>query len=264
MSHYRKESRSMGWFGKLAFGSLGMLFGGPLGAVIGAAVGHQLIDKRNDTSGYGFQSAQTGRLNDVETHQAAYFVCIFSVLGKLAKADGVVTHDELAVVDNVINSLQVPEQEKAFARGIFNESKSSPYSIEDFALQFYQMNKSRQTVLCSFIDILFQVAAADGALHPAEEKALNAIKSIFGLHDQQFDSIKARYFKDVDKYYRILNCTSSSTSEEIKKNYKKLAKDFHPDTIISKGLPDEFVDFATRRFQEIQEAYEKVRQDRGL
>lgn len=254
----------MSWFGKLAFGSLGMLFGGPLGAVIGAAVGHQLIDKRNDAAGYGFQRKQAGRLNDVEAHQAAYFVCIFSVLGKLAKADGVVTHDELAVADTVINSLNVSEQEKTFARSIFNESKSSPYSIEDFALQFYQMNRSQQTVLYSFMDMLFQMAAADGVLHPAEEKALGAIKNIFRLDDRQFDSIKARYFKDVEKYYRILNCTPSSTGDEIKKSYKKLVKDFHPDTIISKGLPDEFVDFATRRFQEIQEAYEKVRQERGF
>lgn len=254
----------MGWFGKLAFGSFGMLLGGPLGAVIGAAVGHQLIDKQNGASGCGYQRTPGGQLKDVETHQAAYFVCIFSVLGKLAKADGVVTHDELAVAENFITSLQISEQEKAFARSVFNESKSSPYSIEDFALQFFQMNKTRQTVLYSFMDILFQVAAADGVLHPAEEKALNAIKDIFRMPDQQFESIKVRYFKKVDKYYGILNCTTSSTNEEIKKSYKKLVKDFHPDTIISKGLPDEFVAFATKRFQEIQGAYENVRRERGF
>jgi DnaJ like chaperone protein len=108
------------------------------------------------------------------------------------------------------------------------------------------------------------VAAADGVLHAAEETALNSVKKIFQVSDRQFDNIKARYFKDVDKYYRILNSTPESPNEEIKKNYKALVKDFHPDTIISKGLPEEFINFATKRFQEIQEAYEKIKKDRGL
>lgn len=256
----------MAWFGKLAFGSLGMLLGGPLGAVVGAALGHRFVDKRapGGASREGLRQPPGGRGADLATHQAAYFVCIFSIMGKLAKADGRVTREELAVVDRVINSLDMTGQEKAFARRVFNESKNSPYAVEDFARQFYGMHKSRQAVLASFIDILFQISAADGVLHPAEEQALHAIKDIFRLEDRHFESIKARYFKDVDRYYRILNCTAASTDEEIKKSYKKLARDFHPDTIVSKGLPDEFVDFATGRFQDIQEAYAKVRQERGF
>ena len=62
----------------------------------------------------------------------------------------------------------------------------------------------------------------------------------------------------------MLNCTAQSTDEEIKRSYKKLVKEFHPDTIIAKGLPDEFIAFATKRFQEIQEAYEQIRKTRGL
>ena len=79
-----------------------------------------------------------------------------------------------------------------------------------------------------------------------------------------FDSIRARYFTDDNKNYQILNCTPKSTDEEIKKSYKKLAKDFHPDTVIARGLPDEFIDFATKRFQEIQEAYAQIRKARGF
>jgi DnaJ like chaperone protein len=112
--------------------------------------------------------------------------------------------------------------------------------------------------------VLFQVAAADGELHPAEEQAITNIRDIFRLTDGQFDSIRARYFKNDDKYYRMLNCTPHSTDDEIKKSYKKLAREFHPDTVISKGLPDEFIQFATRRFQEIQGAYEQIRKTRGL
>ena len=253
----------MAWFGKIAFGSLGMMFGGPLGAVLGAALGHQLIDKQQAATRPLFQQSGT-LLDNVAQNQAAYFVCMLSMLAKIAKADGAVTQDELAVVDRLIRDLPVPEEEKAFARRVFNEAKNSPHSLEDFAAQLYQMTRAEPTVLCSFLDILFQVAAADGVMHPAEEKAIRTVQDIFRISDQMFDSIQARYFKDNNKFYQMLDCTVQSTDEAIKKSYKKLVKDFHPDTIIAKGLPDEFVTFATKRFQEIQEAYEQIRKTRGF
>jgi len=254
----------MPWFGKIALGSLGMMFGGPLGAVLGAALGHHLIDKQQAAAERQFRQIPGPAFDAMAAQQAAYFVCILSMLGKIAKADGVVTQDELAVVDRFIRSLRVSGDEKAFARRVFNEAKSSSYTLEDFASQFYQMSKAQPAVLLSFLDVLFQVAAADGVLHPAEEQALNTVKDIFRLSDTQFDSIRARYFQDDDKYYHMLNCTPQSTDEEIKKSYKKLVKEFHPDTIIAKGLPDEFIEFATRRFQEIQEAYGQIRKTRGF
>ena len=76
------------------------------------------------------------------------------------------------------------------------------------------------------------------------------------------DNIKSLYFKDLDRYYKCLNSTPQNSDQEIKSNYKKLVKEFHPDTIVLKGLPEEFIDFATKRFREIQEAYEKIRQER--
>ena len=114
------------------------------------------------------------------------------------------------------------------------------------------------------MDLLFKLTAADGKLHHAEEDALKRIQNIFRINDQQFGSIKGIYFSDSDKYYKVLNSTTKNTNDEIKSNYKKLVKEFHPDTIISKGLPDEFIQFATKRFQEIQEAYEKVRKERDF
>lgn len=253
----------MAWFGKIALGSLGMMFGGPLGAVLGAALGHHLIDKKEAQARERFQ-LPGAPVDSVAAHQAAGFVCILSILAKIAKADGVVTQAELTVVDRFIKSLNVSPDEQDFAHRVFNEAKNSPYSLEDFATQFYRMTQAQPVVLCSFLDVLFQVAAADGVLQPTEEQALRTVKDIFRLTDAQFDSIRARYFQNDDKYYQMLNCTPQSTDEEIKKSYKKLAREFHPDTVISKGLPDEFIQFATRRFQEIQQAYEQVRKKRGF
>jgi DnaJ like chaperone protein len=248
----------MGWYGKLAFGSLGLFIGGPLGAIAGAALGHHLIDKRINMPG------RPSVFQRVEQAKAAFFVSMFSILGRLAKADGVITRDELAVVDNFISNMNISDKEERFARRIFNEAKNSRYSIDDFARQLYDINRRNPTILLSFMDVLFQLAAADGIFHPAEETALNRIKNIFIINDTQFENLKARYFENVDKYYRTLGCTASSSDKEIKTSYRKLVKEFHPDTIISKGLPEEFTDFATKRFEEIQQAYEKVKKERGF
>jgi len=259
----------MGWFGKLTFGSIGMLLGGPLGAIAGAALGHHLVDKRSDLIG------QTGRTQPgralpgvgfgrAEQTQAAYFISLFSILGKLSKIDGVVTQDEIAVVQGFINTLPMDEREKQFARQVFNEAKDSPYAIEDFAAQLYQGSQTQPALLVSFFELLFKIAAADQKLHPAEETALKNIQGIFKISDSQYEDIKAVYFKDIDKSYKILNCTPESSNDEIKSSYRKLVKDFHPDTIISKGLPEEFTDFAEKRFREIQESYEKISRERNI
>ena len=249
----------MGWFGKLTLGSLGFIMAGPLGAIAGAALGHQLFD-REDNRG----RTQSLPFGYVEQTQAAYFVSLFSILGKIAKADGVVTREEISVVDHFLGTLRLPEQQKQFAKNVFNEAKNSPYSIEDFASQLYQVNQGQPTILLSFMDLLFKIAAADGKLHPGEEAALNQVKNTFRISDSQFENLKSVYFKQDDKSYRVLNCTPESTDEEIKSSYKKLVKEYHPDMIISKGLPEEFMEVATKKFQEIQEAYEKVRKERGF
>ena len=254
----------MSWFGKLTFGSLGLFLGGPLGAIAGAALGHHLIDKRGNFTKRAIHTTQEPTLGYAEQTQAAYFISLFSILGKLAKIDGVVSREEIGVVENFINTLPVQGREKQFARQVFKEAKNSTYSIEDFAIQLYQATKQQPAVLLSFLDLLFQIAAADGTLHTAEEAALRRIKDIFQVSDQQFDNIRAVYFKELDKYYKILGCRPESSNEEIKGSYKKLVKDFHPDTIVSKGLPEEFMDFATKRFREIQEAYENITQERKL
>ena len=254
----------MGWFGKLTFGSLGMFLGGPLGAIAGAALGHHLVDKQRDDMAYETRSDAQPELRHVEQTQATYFISIFSILGKFAKIDGVVSSDEISVTQGFINSLPIREGEKQFAKKVFREAKDSRYSIEDFAVQFYQMNRQRPELRLSFFDLLFQVAAADRVFHAAEEASLNRIKDIFQISDQQYDNIKSIYFEDVDKSYKLLSCTPESSNQEIKSRYKKLVKDFHPDRIVSKGLPEEFTEFATKRFREIQGAYEKIRKDRNF
>jgi DnaJ like chaperone protein len=249
----------MSWFGKIMGGTIGLLFGGPLGAVAGATLGHIAFDKTSEAPQYAQK-----RLNRTEQVQAAYFISLFSMLGKFAKIDGVVTRDEIAVIDRFLRQMGISGTERDFAIGIFNDAKDSAYTIQDFAGQFYEVSRHQRALLYSFLDLLFQLALADGTLHHAERQAIDDVRRIFGVSDPEFAGIQGRYIDDAEKYYSVLSCTSACTDEEIKKQYKKLAKDFHPDTIIAKGLPEEFVAFATKRFQDIQEAYEKIKKKRGF
>ena len=254
----------MGWFGKLTFGTLGLLFGGPLGAIAGAAMGHMLVDKKFGAPGQATRSIPGPEFGQAEQAQATYFISLFSILGKMSKIDGVVSRSEIDVVQGFIDGLPMAEREKQFARQVFNEAKNSQYAIEDFADQLYGAIQTQPALVVSFFDLLFKIAAADGRLHPAEENALKSIKLIFRLSDRQYDDIKAVYFQELDKHYKMLNCTPESSIDEIKSNYKKLVKDFHPDKIMSKGLPEEFIEFAEGRFREIQESYEKIARERNF
>lgn len=254
----------MGWFGKLTLGSLGMLLGGPLGAIAGAALGHALIDSKIDAARPSYRELPHPGYADAEKTQAALFVSLFSMLGKLSKIDGRVAKNEIKVVQEFIDSLPIGETEERFARQVFNEAKNSPYQLEDFATQLYQTIKHEPPLRLSYFDLLFKIVAADGTFHPAEETALKRIQAIFQINDSQYKNLKAVYFNETDKHYKMLNCTPDSTTDEIKANYKKLVKDFHPDVIIAKGLPEEFIEFASNRFREIQESYEKIGKERGF
>ena len=135
----------MGWFGKLTLGSLGLFMGGPLGAIAGGALGHLLFDKEDNIA------SKTLPFGQADQAQAAYFISLFSILGKLAKADGVVSREEINIVNQFLSTLRLPEQQKQFAKNIFNEAKKSPYSIDDFASQLYQVNHNQPTILLSFM-----------------------------------------------------------------------------------------------------------------
>jgi DnaJ like chaperone protein len=254
----------MGWFGKISLGSLGMLLGGPLGAIAGAALGHMLIDKKVELARQKYSQIPPPEFRPAERVQAAFFVSLFSVLGKISKVDGVVHREEINVVQAFINGLPIEETEKQFARQVFNEAKSSPHRIEDFAAQLYRTVGGRPELIHAYFDLLLRIVAADGSFHPAEEEAIKRVRATFGISDEQYEDMKAVYFDGLDKHYKTLDCTPESSIDDIKRNYKKLVKEFHPDVIISKGLPEEFVEFASNRFREIQESYEKIKKERNF
>ncbi|MFP4566565.1 MAG: TerB family tellurite resistance protein [Spirochaetaceae bacterium] len=259
----------MSWFGKIVGGTLGLFVGGPIGAIGGAALGHYVFDRGDGTAGGGFAGERIGAgrphpFSLREQAQATYFVALFSMLGKLAKADGTVSRAEGEAFKNMLRQMPLSHAQREFAVNIFNEAKRSPYSIEDFARQFQQITAGRPEIHTQMVDMLYQLAAVDQHLHEQEEAAIRSVSRILGLNDRQVDGIKAKYFDAAGSHYEVLGISPSASDDDVRRAYRELARQYHPDTVVSKGLPEEFVDFAHTRFKEIQAAYEAIKQERGM
>lgn len=286
----------MGWFGKIIGGTIGLVtMGGPLGAIAGAAIGHHLFDKqpraarprqfpRNGFYGRGsFVGGERGgeqggerggerhaggqesaRRDGVEERQAAFFLALFSILGKLAKADGRVTREQGEAVVSFLDRMGVTGRQRSFAIRVFNEAKDSRYSVEEFARQFADMTRNQPDLRSSLMDMLYETALATRELHPREEEMINSVASILGIPAAELRAIRDRHLGGADYAFSVLGLTPEATNEEIRRTYRQLVQEYHPDRIIAQGMPREFVEYAGERFQEIQRAWETIRRDRGL
>ncbi len=244
----------MTWFGKIMGGSVGFMFGGPIGALIGASLGHSLIDDKA-RAGY----AEQGRLTGQEQRQAVFFTATFAMLGKMAKADGRVCDDEINVIRSFMrDKLRLDATTQQFAMGVFNEAKDNNTPFEDYARQLGQVFQSEQQLRMMFFEMLFTVALADGVLHPAEEKILRAAPPLLGLHGNVYDTVKRQFVNDLSHHYATLGLDDGADMSVVKKAYRKLVTEYHPDKIVSKGLPEDFTKFAEEKFREINEAYEAI------
>lgn len=244
----------MGLIGSIFGGAIGFTLGGPIGGILGAVVGHKLGD------GAG------GRIADARQQaQAAFFVTTFSMLAKLAKADGHVSDEEIALVrDFMRNQLRLSPQDQNYAIEIFRKAKESPDSFEDYAHQFASIFAAEPRMREVMLDLLVRLAAADGTVHPNEEKMLRAAARIFQMGESALDGLLAGRGGDPSRHYAVLGISPSASPEEIKKRYRHLVAEYHPDKIIGKGLPQEFVELAETRFKEIQAAYEEIKTQRGI
>ena len=250
----------MGWLGKVVGGTIGFALGGPLGGIAGAVFGHAFDRSEERTF-----SGEHQRLSPGEESQFAFFIGAFSMLAKLSQADGRVSQEEVTSIEKfMVFDLNLNRQSQAVAMNIFQAAMASPGTFQDFAVQFYDRFRFQPQLLDVMIDILLRVSIADGVLSASEERLLLSAKSIFRISDTQYTAIKSRYVKDDDKYYAILGITRNDTNEVIRTRYRKLAKEYHPDMIASKGLPEEFTKLAEDKFREIQEAYDVVRKERNI
>ena len=241
----------MSWLGKILGGGIGFVLGGPLGGVMGAVMGHQFDSK---AQGRGLLSA-------IESKQSIYFAATFSMLGKLAKADGFVSQAEVDVIERVMrDNLRLDARTRQLAIEIFNAAKDSDSTFESFAQQFQQEFGGVRVVKESLVDLLLLVAYADGSLHVAEEKLLLQAVRIFQL-EGHYEQLKSRFTgssNDLGRCFKILGCEPTDEIKAIKAKYRKLAMEYHPDRVQANGMSPELVAVAEEKFKEIQNAFDII------
>lgn len=266
----------MGWFGKIIGGILGFYLGGPLGLIAGAVFGH-MYDKEKDASkgnrgsdrnyfnpqddqGYYFRNTGYSR------SQMVFFVGAFSMLAKLASADGPVTPGARQKVEQfMVQDLRLSGQSYQYAQRIFNQALTQDISFQNLADQFAQNFRSSPQILTLMLDIFYRVAMEDGRLSQTETSLIDFAARSFRIPDSVTENIRRKYHvSGTSKAFAVLGLPETATDAEIKKAYRKLILEYHPDTIAAKGLADEFKDYATQRFREIQSAYETICRDRNI
>ena len=263
----------MSWWGKALGGAFGFMIGGPFGALMGIAFGHNFDRGLNAMDKEGWQPGA-----DNDRIQAAFFTATFSVMGYIAKADGKVSIDEIRLAEKVMSHLGLDADMRESAKKLFNEGKSPDFPIDEILEQFRKEVHRRTTLIQMFLEIQLQAAYADGVMHPAEEKVLAHIcqklgipvaqlkrleemfKAGFGSTDYQQAAASKTTLADA---YAILGVDKSVSDAELKKTYRRLMSQHHPDKLVAKGLPEEMIQDATDKTQQIKSAYEKIKESRG-
>ncbi|GAB6905587.1 DjlA [Desulfosarcina cetonica] len=250
----------MGWMGKIVGGTIGFAIGGPLGAIFGAAFGHAF-----DTGAEIDEKAAHQRLSSTEQHQLTFFVAAFSMLAKLSQTDGHVTREEIDSIETFMErDLHLTPQSRNVAVNIFRTALNAPGTFDDFARQFYGQFQLKPQMLELMIDILIRVAVADGQMTAGEENLILSAVTIFNFSHSRYEQLKSQYVKTADKAYAVLGCSPNDSDEQVKRCYRQRVQEYHPDKIAAKGLPEEFTRFAQDKFREIQDAWEQIKDARGI
>jgi DnaJ like chaperone protein len=234
----------MSIWGKLGGAAAGFIFGGgPLGAIVGAAAGHVLFDREGEPG-------------------VAFTIAVIGLGAKMAKADGVVTDDEIAAFERIF---RVPPAEAANVRRVFNLARQDTAGYEVYAAQIAGAFRGNPAVLEDILDGLFEIAKADGVLHPGEQQFLERVAEIFGFAPNEFRRIRASHFgPDAADPYAVLGVAYDASDTEIKRTYRLLVRENHPDSLMARGVPEEFVRLATDKLSAINAAYEKIERERGI
>jgi DnaJ like chaperone protein len=247
----------MSIWGKIIGGVGGFAMGGPLGALMGMVAGHAYDKKK---------TAETGAMaGGDDAQQIAFTTAIIVLSAKIAKADGQVTRDEVDAFKELFN---IPPNEVENIGRLFDEAKKDARGFEPYAEQIAGLFAHEPMVLEELLGALFHIARADGVLHPEELKLLRSMALIFGFTATEFDRLKAIHMGGRDEQrpdpYQVLGLKSDAGDAEVKKTYRNLIRENHPDTLIAKGMPQEFIDVANEKMAAINAAYDVIEKERGL
>ena len=250
----------MAWWVTFMGGILGFVFGGPIGAIVGAALGGN-FDR-------GIKMGDRIDMGSQERVQAAFFTTTFSVMGHIAKADGHVSAQEISAAKNIMAQMQLSEPQRKAAIKFFDQGKAADFPLEDVLHQFKKECHRRRNLIQMFVEIQISTAMADGKVDASEKHIIYTIGEVLGFSRSQIDHLfniangaqaSASDSLTLTQAYKILGVSKGSSEAEIKKAYRRLMRQHHPDKLVAKGLPDEMIALATEKTQEIRKAYDTIK-----
>ena len=248
----------------------GYYFFGFLGAIFGLFVG-SLIDRLR---AYG-----AGAMNPLQNalRQTVFIETMFLSMGKLAKADGRVSQDEIAHVEVLMQKLGMTAEHRIQAIALFKRGADPAFEIESTYARFMSVCGHTKHLKQVLLVYLIVMALADGHIHPAEEAALADIAVRLGydqatfrhlmdmvLNQSHFAGGQPSTAAALDDAYKALGVTKDNTDQEIKRAYRKLMSQYHPDKLIGQGLPEDMIAMATEQSKEIQLAHDLIKQSRDI
>lgn len=260
------------FWGKVIGTILGSMLLGPIGAIIGLYFGHN-FDKGMAHGNFGFANPHQV--------QEQFFSSLFQTMGHIAKADGRVSEVEIQLARQVMHQLRLDEARKKQAIENFTKGKSADFNLDGTLRDFKQSCHSQRALMQMFIEICIASAFADGGISANERTILGNIARVFGFSEHHLQRLinsfeaQQRFHQgqsgpsynpeqQLDDAYNVLGVKPSDTDKDVKRAYRKLMAQHHPDKLVAKGLPEEMMAVAKEKSQEIQAAWEVIRKDRGI
>jgi len=251
-------------FGLFIGGLIGYMFGRFPGLLIGAAMGAILARY--------IRHRLWQKLSSV---QASFLDSVFAVMGALCKADGVVTRDEIQVAERLFDQFRLSGENRERAKAAFNRGKADGFDLDAELQHFLRVSGRQSALLKMFLQVQVTAVAADGVVHPAEHEMLVRIARGLGLPEEQVDQLEAMLrgsqgggagqsgqqssASQLEDAYKVLGVSSSDSDAEIKKAYRKLMSENHPDKMAGRGMPESMREMAEQRTREISHAYNVIK-----
>ncbi|NOG32615.1 co-chaperone DjlA [Halomonas sp. TBZ9] len=247
----------------IVFGLIGLAFGGFIGLLIGAGLG------------WGLGRYIGRRLNAARRQiQEGFLESIFSVMGCLCQADGKVTDDELSVAEKLFDQMHLQGEARAKAKAAFERGRADSFDLEAELAKVNRLTQRQPTLRQVFLQVQLTAIAADGELHPAEHEMILRVARGIGCSEAEVQQIEAMLHgaaanskgtskEALEDAYRVLGVSEQASDAEIKKAYRRLMSQNHPDKLAGKGLPESMREVAQARTSEIGNAYERIREARG-
>jgi DnaJ like chaperone protein len=241
----------MSIWGMIIGGAAGAALGGPIGGLLGAAAG--IAVER------GFIAP--ARPETDASRRVAFTVAMIALSAKMAKADGVVTRDEIAAFRERVH---IPPSEVKQVGRFWDLARQTQDGYEDYAHQVARMFSPGAPVLEQLLDLLFHIAGSDDDLSAPEIDYLARVADIFGFSQEDFQRMMAVHATDGPKPWHILGVDRDISDDALRRRWKALVRDHHPDRLMADGMPEEFIAAANDRLARINAAYDSMARARGL